>query len=124
MQKSDTIHLKNIESFCRLGVFDIEREKGQIIKVDLDVDLDLKASGDSDDLKDTVNYADFSFKVQEIAKAKEYFLVEHLAEEIIKALFLCSELIKAIKIKVHKPTIITEGFSGDVAITLHRSREN
>lgn len=122
MDKLDLIELEDIRSFCRLGVYDEERASGQEIKVDLSLELDLSKAALSDDLEDTVNYADISTIVQETAQAKEYFLIEHLAHETISKVFKHSEFIKSIKIKVYKPTIITKGFSGNVSITMQRKR--
>ena len=77
---TDSIDLKNIGAFSRLGVFQEERDKGQTIKVDLSMALDLRAAGASDELSDTVDYGAVSELVREIASRKEYSLVEHLAQ--------------------------------------------
>lgn len=122
MSKKDLISLKNIESFSRLGVFQEERDSGQTIKVDLDIFLDLDKAAQSDDLEDTIDYAIASKSVQTTAQKKEFLLVEHLALEIIKDLFTHFSQVNEIKARVYKPTIITEGFSGEVSVELSRTR--
>lgn len=119
----DTIHLENIESFCRLGVYEEERASGQNIKVNLALELDLRKAGQSDDLQDTVDYAKISKLVQDCAQAKEYLLVEHLAEEIAQKILSDFVSISGLKIRVFKPTIITAGFSGDVSVEIYRQQK-
>ena len=122
MSFTDLINLDNIEAFSRLGVFQEEKDNGQNIRVNLSMSLDLRKAGASDDLKDTVDYGEVSKLVRETASKKEYSLVEHLAQEIINEIFEKFKAISSIKIKVFKPVIITEGFSGDVSVELTRTR--
>jgi len=122
MPFTDLINLDNIEGFSRLGVFKEEKEKGQIIKVNLSMSLDLRKSAASDELADTIDYGEVSKLVRETAAKKEYSLVEHLAQEIINDVFENFKMITALKVKVFKPTIISEGFSGDVSVELIRRK--
>ena len=118
----DAIHLKNIESFCRLGIYEEERQRGQTIIVDLELEFDLSIPGKSNDIEDTINYVDVSRLVQATAQAKEYWLVEHLTAEIIKALLKQFTKLDAIKALVYKPVIKADGFSGNVSISVYRTR--
>jgi len=119
---SDQIHLKNIECYCKLGVYDEERERGQCVHIDLELDLDLSAAGTSDDVRDTINYVDISHTVQEVTMAKPYNLIEHLCTEICAELFRRFTKVQAVTIQTHKPVINAKWFVGEASVRLRRTR--
>lgn len=119
----DQMLLKNIQAFCRLGVDRDERARGQSVRVDLALEMDLNKACKSDNIKDTISYVEISKTVQEIAKIKEYFLIEHLCEEISSGLLEKFMEILSVDITIHKPIINAEGFSGDASIRIHRNQK-
>ncbi len=119
---SDQIHLKNIEVYCKLGVYDEERERGQCVHIDLELDLDLSAAGASDNVKDTINYVDISLAVQDITMSKPYHLIEHLCTEICSGLLSRFPALNAVSIIVRKPVINALWFTGDASVKMRRCR--
>ncbi len=57
-RNKDSIHLQGMTFFGYHGVYPPETQLGQRFVVDLTMWCDLASAGKSDDLKDTVNYAD------------------------------------------------------------------
>jgi len=66
------------------GVFEEETRLGQKFEVDLEMFLDLKKPGESDELQDTVNYAEVYEAVNQILTGSTKKLLESLAETIAK----------------------------------------
>ena len=75
------IGLKGIKVFCHIGVSAEERLIGRNLHIDIEVDYPLEKAGQTDLLKDTLNYESLNVIVLEKTK-KEYHLMESLAEQI------------------------------------------
>ncbi len=118
----DQIHLKNIECYCKLGVYDEERERGQCVHIDLELDLDLSAAGTSDKVSDTINYVDISHAVQEVTMVKPFHLIEHLCTEVCNELFKRFTKVQAVTIQIHKPVINAKWFVGEASVKICRHR--
>ncbi len=78
----DRIFIKNLTVLSRIGFTDRERQRKQKVIVDLEIFVDLKDAGKTDDMDRTINYKEILEKVRKIASGREYKLLEHLAEEI------------------------------------------
>ncbi len=80
---ADHIRLKDITIFGFYGVSPAEREVGQKIQIDLDIETDLSAAAESDQLQDTINYESIYSRVMEVVgTGKTFRLLESLGEEI------------------------------------------
>ncbi len=119
----DSIVINEINAFSKIGLYDFERELGQNLVINLELETDLSKAAKSNAIEDTVDYTKVSVKVREIAQKKEYLLVENLAEEIVLELFNSFKLIEAIKLELHKTIINAEKFSGKIAIRIYRQRQ-
>lgn len=78
----DIIRLKDLVVFGHYGVSPAEREVGQKIQLDIELDADLRAACQSDSLKDTINYESVYAKVMEVVSGKRHRLLESLGEDI------------------------------------------
>jgi dihydroneopterin aldolase len=83
---SDKILLTGAHFFARHGVDSAEREVGGRLVVDVELTYDLARAGASDDVADTISYADIYEVVREIVETRSFHLVEALAETIAQAL--------------------------------------
>ncbi|MED1795685.1 dihydroneopterin aldolase [Brevibacillus nitrificans] len=119
----DKIYFKGMSFYGYHGVFGAEAELGQRFFVDLDLSLDLSRAGASDDLKDTVNYAEIFTCVQQIVEGERYNLVERLTARIAEKL-LCEFPFVEVKVKVTKPNPPINGHYESVAIEMVRRRED
>ncbi len=64
------------------GVLAEEQVRAQPFEVDLELHVDLAAAGRSDDLADTVSYADVIDSVRRVVVEEHYALLERLAARI------------------------------------------
>jgi 7,8-dihydroneopterin aldolase/epimerase/oxygenase len=118
----DAVIIRKIQANTRLGIYEEELLLGQAVYVDLELILDLSKAGNSDHIDDTVNYVEVVILVRELAAAKQYNLLEHLAQSIINKLFAKFDKINAITIEIHKGIINAPQFSGTPSVRLQRLR--
>lgn len=81
----DVIQLRGLRATGTHGVLDEEKDRAQPFEVDLDLHLDLRAAGSSDDLADTVDYGAVADAVAAEIGGRHADLLEHLAERIARA---------------------------------------
>lgn len=119
---SDRIRLVNMSFYGHHGVDREERRLGKKLCVDVELALDLTAAGASDDLTRTVDYAAVYALVREIEGAKEYHLLEALAEDIagqVLARFPARE----VTVRVRKPEAPLGGLVDYVEVEILRRKE-
>ena len=104
------------------GVLATEKAVPQTFKVDLDLYLDLRAAGMSDDLKDTVSYAEVFEQVRKIVENESYNLLEALAENIAASLLFCYPL-QGVEITIYKPNAPVNGIFDYFAVNIKRFRK-
>lgn len=119
---SDAIILTGITSFGYHGVFESERTKGQDFFVDLLLTLDLSTASRTDQLSDSVSYANIIEVVVEEIKGEPVNLIERLAERIALRLLKEHKKILQIEITVHKPQAPVGALVKDIAVRITRSR--
>ncbi|MHA7263012.1 dihydroneopterin aldolase [Arthrobacter sp. TMN-37] len=122
LRQLDAVSLKGITAVGHHGVFDFERRDGQPFVVDVVLHLDLRPAGTSDDLARTAHYGEVAELVASIISGKPFQLIEALAERIA-AEILAGYPVEAVDVTVHKPRAPISVPFGDVAVTLHRSRQ-
>ncbi|MGW8482163.1 dihydroneopterin aldolase [Microbacterium sp. NPDC055903] len=123
MNPVDEIVLTGLSVFGRHGVYDHEREDGQLFVIDLRLHLSLAAAAASDDVADTVHYGELADRVAAVVGGEPVDLIETLADRIA-AVVLADERVLHVAVTVHKPQApIAHNFT-DVAVTLHRGRED
>ncbi|MGD8192463.1 dihydroneopterin aldolase [Brevibacillus ginsengisoli] len=116
----DKLYFNRMSFYGYHGVFDAEAKLGQRFFIDLELQLDLSKAGKSDDLHDTVNYADIFEKVRQIVESERYQLIEALAERIATQL-LEDFSFHEVKVKVTKPNPPINGHYDSVAIEIIRT---
>ena len=79
---SDLISIKGIKGFGYHGVFETERTSGQDFYVDIELEVDLTRASVSDDVKDTINYAEVTDLVMEEIATNPVSLIEKLAGRV------------------------------------------
>lgn len=118
----DKVELTGMEFYGYHGCMEEERAIGQRFFVDVAMYLDLGPSGKSDDLAQTVNYADVFAEIREIVEGEPFTLLEAVAERIAETLFEKHSLIERMRITVHKPYAPIPGKFADAAVTIRRAR--
>lgn len=100
-------------------MFPEERRDGQPFVVDVELELPLDTQ--SDDLGETVNYAEIAAEVEAVITGEPLNLIETVAGRIAERC-LTHGKVERVTVTVHKPNApITTTFA-DVSVTISRSR--
>lgn len=118
----DQLRLTGVQARGHHGVFDFERADGQDFVVDVVVDIDARAAGDTGDLDATVHYGVLAEEIVRDIETDPVDLIETLAERVAATVLSHPAALRT-SVTVHKPQApITVPFT-DVSITIERSRE-
>jgi len=118
----DQIEIRGLVVTTLVGVLAHEREIAQPIQIDLDLHVDLRDAGHSDDLQDTANYGDVVERVASLVRESKDRLMERLADRICE-LVLATAHVESVEVTVTKlrPPIPEQLVS--TAVRLHRRRD-
>ncbi len=101
----DRILLEGMVFHGRHGTLQAERELGQPFVVDVELRLDLRPAGLSDDLTRTVDYGEVHRRAREIVEGPPVNLTETVAERIAAAVLEEFVAVEAVRVKVGKPHV-------------------
>lgn len=120
----DLILLEGMTFFGHHGVLPAERELGQRFVVDVEMRVDLRLAGLSDDLSQTVDYGAVHALAKEITEGEPLNLIEAVAERIATAILQDHPMVETIRVRVAKPDVRLEDtvLSGS-AVEILRDRE-
>jgi dihydroneopterin aldolase len=79
---ADRIELRGLRALGVIGVRPEEQEQAQPFEVDLDLGVDLRAAGASDDLADTVDYGAIATAATAVVTGERHQLLERVAQRI------------------------------------------
>ena len=123
MAERDSIELLGVRAKGYHGVFPEERREGQDFVVDVIMTTDLSRAGASDDLADTVSYAEIAADVVARIEGEPLDLIEALGERIAADVLHRPEIAE-VEVVVHKPQAPVGVPFGDVRVRLHRTRSS
>lgn len=118
----DKIYLNQMKFYGYHGVFPEETKLGQRFMIDLTVELDLSKAGKTDDLTQSVNYADLYNTCKKVVEGETHNLVETVAERIAEEILSSFTLIERCTVKAIKPDPPIPGHYESVAVEITRSR--
>jgi dihydroneopterin aldolase/D-erythro-7,8-dihydroneopterin triphosphate epimerase len=123
MSESDTdrILIRELRFRCIVGINEDERRERQDVVVDLDLHVDLRPPGESDDMTDAVDYRAVKKAVLAMGESSECFLVERLATRVAETALACDERIRAIRVQLRKPAALR--FARTVGVDITRTRD-
>lgn len=105
----DRIFLEGMIFHGYHGTLPAERELGQPFVVDIELRLDLRPAGVSDDLNKTVDYGEVHRRAKEIVEGEPAGLTETVAERIAAAVLENHEPVEEVRVKVAKPHVRLDG---------------
>ena len=117
---SDQIRVTGIRAFGYHGVLPHEAIEGQEFVVDLLVTLDLRAVSLSDDLTQTINYADLAQIAHDNIVGERVQLIERLAGRIAEEISSAYSQITSVSVTVHKPHAPVAVDFEDISVTITR----
>ncbi|KAG0624794.1 hypothetical protein M758_2G004400 [Ceratodon purpureus] len=117
----DRIMLRGMLFHGYHGVLAEENKLGQKFLVDVDAWMDLSKAGESDEMGDSVSYADIYKQIKAIVEGPPFKLVESVANAIAKALLSAHPSISDVRVKVCKPHVAVEGVLDHLGVEIFRS---
>lgn len=121
MDPGDTIEISGIRGYGYTGYFPEEQTLGQWFEVDLRLWLDLSATGASDDLQQTLNYAEVVERVTHLLETSRFRTIERLNTVILDGL-LAFPQVRQVHSRLMKVAAPIPGFAGCIAVAMTRSR--
>ena len=105
----DRILLSDMVFHGHHGTLPAENELGQPFVVSVELRLDLRPAGTSDDLAKTVDYGQVHRMARDIVRGPPVRLIETLAEQIAAGALREHPAVEAVKVRVAKPHVRLEG---------------
>jgi dihydroneopterin aldolase len=119
----DSITLHNMSFFAYHGVTKAERQVGQRFYLDVTFWLDLRHPGQTDDVRDTADYAQVYRVISDMTLTRRYHLIEALAQDIADHILAAVSRIEAVEVTVRKPQVPLGGILDHVSVTIYRERQ-
>lgn len=105
---TDWIHLEGMAFYGYHGADPAEQQLGQRFIVDLAVAYDLRRAGETDDLQDTVSYAQLYRLTRDVVEGPSCQLLEAVAARIA-ATVLDRTPVAAVRVRLRKPEAPIKG---------------
>lgn len=113
----DVIALRGLSVKATHGVLPEERVLPQLFVIDLSLGVDTADACRSDDIRETVSYAEVAQLVNSIVTGPAVHLIETLAHKIADAL-MAMDKVRAVEVTVHKPQAPIPHHFEDVSVTV------
>ncbi len=111
------ICLEGMEFFAYHGLFDEEQKVGNRFTVDLKIETNFSKAGQTDLLKDTINYAEV-YQIVKLCMEEKHRLLEHLAYQIVNKIKANFPQAKGIEVKIDKHNPPIGGVCKNAAVIL------
>ena len=115
----DKIIIRDLRVNALIGTLPHERSRRQELDITLELDLDLTAAGEADDLTLSVDYSEIERRVAELAENSHFRLLEALGTAV-KKLLLEYPPVAAGSIRIVKPRALR---NSTVEIAVNFARE-
>jgi FolB domain-containing protein len=117
----DKIIIRDLIARGIIGINDWEREKPQEILINIELQVDLRKAGRSDDIQDSVSYRTIAKRAQTHAETAGRLTVEALAEDLAR---ICLEEpgVRRALVRVEKPGAVR--FTRAVGVEIERGRDD
>lgn len=99
----DKIFIKDLQVYGYHGVNKEEKKMGQRFLISLELYMDLRVPGKSDNLEETVNYGELCEMVSNKFVKAKFDLIEAAAEDIAQFILSSFNLINGVKVNIKKP---------------------
>lgn len=120
IKEIDCIKLVNMGFYAFHGTTKAEKDIGQRFFLDVELFLDLRPAGTTDNIRHTINYERVYEIISEVTKRKKYNLLEALAEDIVEEILIHYPNLERIRVKIRKPQVPLCGILDYVEVTIDR----
>ena len=100
------ILIENLVVNCIIGILSHERATPQRLVLDVVLETDFSAAASSDRVDDTVNYAQISAQISELAITRQFQLVETLVAEVCQHIIANHAQVTRVTVTARKPDIM------------------
>ena len=123
MEKNGIIELEGMEFKAYHGCLEQEKVRGNLFTVDFRGELDLSAAAESDNLNDTLNYADiYDIVANEMSVPSE--LLENVAGRIVKTIEVQFPQLQSFSVRVSKKKPPVDGVAQWSRVTLFSNKRD
>ena len=119
----DKIIIKDLKFYAYHGVNPEEKTEGQNFVLDIECSADLSLPCATDNVDDTVSYAQIIKLVRKVFTAEKYDLLEKAAQVVADAILENFDKIEKVVITLKKPEAPMKADFGYVAVKIKRERE-
>lgn len=117
----DQIDIRGLRVRAHHGVHEHEARDGQQFVVDVVLDMDSQIAARTDDLTDTIDYAELVDHVADMVRSTRFNLIEALGAHIAEQL-LSTRRVAAVSVTVTKPEVEFDEDVDAVSVTVYRAR--
>ena len=117
----DAIIIEGLKVDTVVGCFNWERQIIQPLMLDLTIHTSLEQAAQSDELEDTLNYAEICEISARVIQEAQPKLIEHAAKLVLDTLFTTFDSVESIMITIRKPAIIAQANSVGIRLERHRN---
>jgi dihydroneopterin aldolase len=119
------ISIKGLRVYGYHGVMEHEREEGQYFIVDATIKVDAERASSTDDISNTVSYAEIAQLIAENVRNNPVNLLETLSQRLAdEILFAASPWAKKVKVTVSKPDAPIDLYFDTVSVTAKAKRQS
>lgn len=119
----DKIIIKDLRIYAYHGVNPEEKIQGQNFVLDIECKTDLSEPCVTDNVDDTVSYAQIIKLVRKIFTAEKYDLIEKAAQVVADGIFNNFEKVKKVTVVLKKPEAPMKADFSYVAVEIKRERK-
>ena len=116
------IRINNMAFNTYNGVFAEEKKLGQKIEIDCEMDYPIETMVKTDELEETVSYADVYETIAEFVAHHNYNLIESLANNLQHELFKTYPMLNGIRLRIRKYSVPIAGIFDNVEIEVAGSK--
>ena len=115
----DRIRIEDLHLRCIIGIYPEERDKKQDVMIQVCLHADLRRPGQTDDVRDTIDYKTLKNSIVEHVEGSDFFLIERLADTTAQ-LCLSDPRVERADVRVDKPGALR--FARNVSVEVSRGR--
>jgi dihydroneopterin aldolase len=115
----DKVTISGLRVKGRVGVTQEERARAQTLIVNIEIDVDLTAAAESDNLKDTIDYGEVTVEAAAVIRDSESKLLEPLAATIADRIST-NNLVQGVTVEILKEAPPIPEATGPVGVRISR----
>jgi len=119
---TDRIHLTGLKFHGYHGVLPEENLLGQKFVVDATLFVDLTKPGKTDNVHDTVSYADVYRHIQAVMEGQPHKLLESVADRLVQEILAEYHKVQGVRLHIKKPHVAVTGVVESLGIEITRYR--